>query len=145
MTGNKVIIPESGFDTSQVDALAAADTIDLEAEFATIQTLKRSLSEHTKCIDYEIKKLAAYRASIAQPYDEAIEFHTKNIENAVLQDAKSFKCDYGKATYRRESERTSWDNKALLGYAAAHPEIEQFRKVTPVKTAVMISFEGDGQ
>jgi len=145
MTGNKVIIPESVFDTSQVDALAAADTIDLEEAFATIQTLKLSMAELTKEIDEEIKKLVEYRASITQPYEEAINVRLQNIENAVLQDAKSFKCDYGKATYRKESERSSWDNKALLGYSAAHPEIKQFRKVTPVKAAVMISFEGDGQ
>jgi hypothetical protein len=145
MTGNKVIIPESVFDTSQVDALAAADTINLEAEFEVIQTFKRSMAELTKEIDEEIKKLVEYRASITQPYEEAIKFHTEDIENSVFRSARSFKCQYGKATYRRESERSSWDTKALLGYAAAHPEIEQFRKVTPVKAAVMISFEGDGQ
>lgn len=136
---------ESAFDTSLVDKLAAADTIDLGAEFSAIDNLKRSITVLTESIDDEIHKLQLQRAYMTQPYDEAIEFHTKNIENAVIQDGKSFKCDYGKATYRRESERSSWDNKALLGYAAAHPEIEQFRKVTVVKAAVMISFEGDGQ
>jgi len=93
----------------------------------------------------EIQELQLKLESVSQPYDSSIESHTKYIENAVLLDAKSFKCPYGKATYRREPERSSWDNKALLGYAAAHPEIEQFRKLTPVKASVSISFEGDTQ
>lgn len=142
MTGKDKV---SVFDTRMVDELAAADTIDLDAEFEAIQKLKKSLAELTQGIDEEIQKLIEHRAFTTEPYDEAIKFHTQNIENAVLLEGKSFKCPYGKATYRRESERSSWDNKALIGYAAAHPEIEQFRKVTPVKASVSISFEGDGQ
>jgi len=146
MTGEDKVIPQkSVFDTSLVDKLAAADNIYLGAEFSAIDNLKRSLAELTKGIDEEIQKLVEHRELISRPYEEAIKFHTKNIENAVLQDGQSFKCQYGKATFRRESERSSWDNKALLGYAAAHPEIARFQKVTPVKAAVMISFEGDNQ
>jgi len=141
MTGNEGY----AFDTSQVDALAAADTIDLETEFEAIKELKAVIVERTRGIDANISRLMELRKKVTSRYDEAIEFHTRNIENAVLREGKSFKCDYGKATYRRESERSSWDNKALLGYAAAHPGIEQFRKLTPVKASVSISFEGDSQ
>jgi len=141
MTGKK----ESVFDTRMVDELAAAETIDLEAEFNTIKSLRRAVETLVEPLDDEIKKLQLQRACATRSFDDAIEFHTKNIENAVLLEGKSFKCPHGKATYRRESERSSWDNKALLGYAAAHPEIEQFRKLTPIKASVSISFEGDGQ
>ena len=122
-----------------------AGVIDLEAEFDAIFRLKNLKIANTISIYNDIQKLQLQLESMSQPYDEQIECHTKNIEKAVLLNGKSFKCDYGKATYRKESERPSWDNKALLGYAAAHPEIEQFRKVTTVKAGVMISFEGDKQ
>ena len=35
-------------------------------------------------------------------------------------------------------ERASWDGKALKGYAAAHPEISEFCKVTAVGPSVSI-------
>ena len=135
----------TAFDTRMVDELAAAETIDLEAEFEAINELNAEITYQARGIDEEITRLMELRQKVTGPYEEAIQFHTRNIENAVLLDAKTFKCQYGKATYRRESERSSWDNKALLGYAAAHPEIEQFRKITPVKASVSISFEGDVQ
>ena len=141
MTGKK----ESVFDTRMVDELAAAETIDLEAEFEAIHVLKRLKTSTIAPIYNEIQELQLKLESASQPYDTSIESHMKYIENTVLLEGKTFKCPHGKATYRRESERSSWDNKALLGYAAAHPEIEQFRKVTPVKASVSISFEGDGQ
>ncbi len=37
-----------------------------------------------------------------------------------------------KVAYRRGYTRTSWDNKALTGYAAAHPEILPFRSESEV-------------
>lgn len=42
---------------------------------------------------------------------------------------------------RKGSERVSWDTKALKGYAAAHPEIEQFCKVTITSPAVTVKVE----
>ena len=48
------------------------------------------------------------------------------VKIAVLSHGASVKGEYT-AVFSRG--RTSWDTKALNGYAAAHPEIEQFRKV----------------
>lgn len=43
-----------------------------------------------------------------------------------------------KATYRQGYTRTTWDNKALDGFAAAHPEILPFRKETMTGPSVSI-------
>lgn len=43
-----------------------------------------------------------------------------------------------RATYRRGYTRTSWNGKALKGYAAAHPEILEFKKETQIKPSVSI-------
>lgn len=60
------------------------------------------------------------------------------IVELVLAQEHSTDTIYGRATYRKPSIRTSWDNKALNGYAAAHPEIEQFRKEANVKASVVV-------
>ena len=47
----------------------------------------------------------------------------------VLAGKASLKGDTSKWKAIYMSGRESWDGKALAGYAAAHPEIERFRKV----------------
>lgn len=42
------------------------------------------------------------------------------------------------AQYRDEYERVTWNSKKLEGYAAAHPEIEQFRTISQVAPSVAI-------
>ena len=48
------------------------------------------------------------------------------VKAAVATNGASVKGDYLQAVYAKG--RTSWDTKALEGFAAAHPEIEKFRK-----------------
>jgi len=53
-----------------------------------------------------------------------------DLENAIKQDViaegATVKGKYMMAVFTKG--RISWDTKALDGYAAAHPEVEQFRK-----------------
>ena len=60
------------------------------------------------------------------------------ITRRVLEMGQSVSTSLATATYRSPSTRTSWDNKALNGYAAAHEEILQFRKESPVSPSVSI-------
>lgn len=46
------------------------------------------------------------------------------------------------AEWRKPSVRTTWDSKALEGYAAAHPEILPFRTVTETAAAISIKVKG---
>jgi hypothetical protein len=48
------------------------------------------------------------------------------VKTAVATNGASVKGDFLQAVYAKG--RTSWDTKALEGFAAAHPEIEKFRK-----------------
>ena len=117
-------------------------SVVLEAEFEAIAELKKTIAEQTAEIDEEITRLQALKMDIAGPSNILILEHTENIQRAILDGGKSFKCPFGKATYRKEYERASWDSKALTGYAAAHPEIEQFKKITIVEASVSISVGG---
>ena len=62
----------------------------------------------------------------------------EEIVTSVLELGHTVDTVYARATYRKPSTRTSWDNKALDGYAAAHEEILQFRKESSVKPSVAI-------
>ena len=46
-----------------------------------------------------------------------------------------------KVTFRKGGTSVRWDSKALVGYAAAHPEIEQFKSITERKPSVAFKFE----
>lgn len=58
--------------------------------------------------------------------DESIRLLRDAIGGAVLELGQSVKASALHAVYA--SGRVSWDTKALDGYAAAHPEVSQFRK-----------------
>lgn len=66
--------------------------------------------------------------------EEQIKAHVKETGETGNVDGVTVKIKNG-------YERTSWDGKALKGYAAAHPEIEQFMKVTTVAPSVTIKVD----
>ena len=62
----------------------------------------------------------------------------EQIIQMVIERGESIDTPVARATYRSPSTRTSWDNQALVGYMAAHPELQQFQKVSPVSPSVSI-------
>ena len=58
--------------------------------------------------------------------DENIDALTGEIKAAVIGSGATAKGAHIQAVYMKG--RVSWDTKALDGYAAAHPEVAQFRK-----------------
>ena len=77
----------------------------------------------------EIKqKVAEIEAEFSPQYpavDENIARLTEQIKDAVLTEGATVSGEYLQAVWVKG--RTSWDTKALEGYAAAHPEIMQFK------------------
>ena len=119
------------------------ESYNLDLAFAELHSQLSKKNEAIAEIHAKIMELEKEMEEISDPYDSKIaEIKTFIIENVKLQ-SKSFKCSYGKATFRKEHERSSWDSKALMGYAAAHPEIEQFKKTTLVEASVTISVEAN--
>lgn len=59
---------------------------------------------------------------------------TENVKSHVKEFKESVKGASLHAVY--SGGRTSWDDKALQGYAAAHPEIKQFRKTGEPSVAI---------
>ena len=51
----------------------------------------------------------------------------KEIKEAVINHGSTVKSEFLMAVYNKG--RVSWDGKGLAGFAAAHPEIEAFKKI----------------
>lgn len=131
----------SEFDTRMIDALAAdgVKPFDLNEAFEKLHSLYGSRNKATETLRTQIMDLEKQMEAISEPYNQQISDLQAKIAEEVKFTGKSFKCSCGKATYRKEYERTSWDTKALMGYSAAHPEIEQFKKTSLVEASVTIS------
>lgn len=57
------------------------------------------------------------------------------LKKQIVIDVKSHKGSVkGESLHAIYGLRTSWDNKALIGYAADKPELQQFKKETPTVT-----------
>lgn len=159
------MIEEPKFDTCQIDALAAAETgetlilkpsaelinveqpVDLKELFHELETLTWSLADECREIDEIILMMQEKRAVKEEEYAPRMKDLQERIKAEILKQGKPFKCMWGEATYRKGYDRISWDSKALSGYAAAHPEIETFKKVTFVEPVVSVRavFIGDEQ
>lgn len=59
--------------------------------------------------------------------DEQIAALREEIESAILQRCETVRGDRLQAVYARG--RVTWDTRALIGYAATHPEILEFQKL----------------
>jgi hypothetical protein len=66
----------------------------------------------------------------------------KDLENAikghVKETGETGNVDGVTVKIRNGYERSTWDSKALKGYAVAHPEIAEFCKITVVGPSVSI-------
>ena len=73
-----------------------------------------------------------------QPILAELKNMEKHIKTLVMETGEVAEVDGCAVSIRNGYTRTSWNGKALQGYAAAHPEIEQFRKSSEVKPAAVI-------
>ena len=73
-----------------------------------------------------------------QPMMDSLDELAETIKRLTLELGEDVETEAGSATIRKGYARTSWDGKALSGYAAAHPEIKQFSKLSVVKPTVVL-------
>lgn len=91
-----------------------------------------------KIIPQEIKEqlaeIDAEYAGSQEAVNNNIQALETEIKTEVASVGSSVKGDHIQAVYTKG--RVSWDTKALDGYATAHPEIAQFRKVGEPSVAI---------
>jgi len=113
--------------------------MSIESDFQTLYATIASRNEAIRELHDKVMVLEKEIEAIAEPYEKIITETQEKIKSEVLASGKSFKCNSGKATFKKEYERHSWDDKALMGYAAVHPVVEQFRKTTVIPASVSIT------
>ena len=84
-----------------------------------------------------LERYREMRAEI-QPSLDFMKAIEKKIKTRVMETGEVAEVDGASVSIRSGYTRTSWDGKALQGYAAAHPEIEQFCKTSEVGPAAVI-------
>ena len=86
------------------------------------------------------KMLEQYRDMKAElgPAIDALTLLEKDIKAHVLETGETGDVPGVTVSIRNGYIRTSWNGKALEGYAAAHPEIEQFKSVSETGPSVII-------
>lgn len=84
-----------------------------------------------------LDKIEAMRSEL-KPQLDAIREAETNIKKQALEAGEGAKIEGVSVTVRAGYTRTSWNNKALTGYAVAHPELNQFRKESQIKPTAII-------
>jgi hypothetical protein len=130
----------------------------IEKLFTAYDRTFREHEESIKPIQAEIEQLEAIRHKKVAALDEQIEllqsridylysiqdYRRQSIDTTIrhlaLKLADSLKCAYGAIVYTSEYTKRSWNLDALDGYAAAHLEIEKFRKTSHVKSSIRVTY-----
>jgi DNA repair exonuclease SbcCD ATPase subunit len=114
-------------------------TSDLESKFKALKACKAELADECLEIDAEIARLQEIRKEIEAEYK--ISELEAEIKEAIIARGSSYKCSAGSATFRKGSKLIKWNDEALLGYAAVHPEIEPFRQESYGKPSVVLKVD----
>ena len=99
---------------------AQLDLLQLDKQRAIDSVLTSEIKAQLADIDAEF----ADKSATATDRADEIE---KRIKDSVKAKGETVKATRLQAVFMR---RTSWDSGALTGYAAAHPEIEAFKRVS---------------
>ena len=110
----------AGWLAEMTDLQAAIDVLRLQMEDEVAAVYTPEIKAQVKAI--EVRHNADQEATQAR-----IGELRGRIKMGVLQLGQTVKGDGAQAIWIKG--RVSWDTRALTGYAAVHPEIEQFRKV----------------
>ena len=102
-----------------------------------LETLLEQLVELKMVLKPELDDIEAMRELI-KPQLEEINSLEAHIKKQALDEGIGAEIDGAKVTIRAGYTRTSWDSKALVGYAVVHPEINELRKQSEVKPSAII-------
>ena len=128
--GTKTQIVDSGRLT-QIPCADCAGTGEIERGV-------ESLMAEACRLDDEIK---ARMAEIIAPLQADLDELKALISAIVIAGGETVRTQYGRVEYVKASERVSWNDAALLGFAVAHPEILSMRSAKETAPTTRIKFE----
>lgn len=120
----------TGFDTGSTCAQCAG-TGEIER---TVEQLMWQASR----LDDEIK---SRMAETIAPLQYQLDTIKAALSAAVITAGETIRTADGRIEYVRAGERVTWDDRALLGFAVAHPEILSMRSTKETAPTTRIKFE----
>ena len=103
-----------------------SEPTDVARKLDALAKLREAMSPKAEALDEQIESLQEERATILSEDMAEAEALEASIKADILRTGATVRGEKLIATF--VSGRVTWDSKALDGYAAAHPEIEKFRK-----------------
>lgn len=101
--------------------------LDIELDSFRLEKKTKIDDILTSEIKKQLDEVDEYYQNIFTNLQGFIDRATAEIKAEVLENKTSIKDGNYQAVYTKG--RTTWDTKALSGYALAHPEIESLRKI----------------
>jgi hypothetical protein len=98
--------------------------------------LREEMMRATVALEVEAGRLQDELDQAREPYQEKMAALEEKIKAATLELERPANVGGVQVTYRRGYTRTTWDSRALKGYAAAHPEIDDFKSEKYIKPHV---------
>jgi len=111
--------------------------VKIEEKLDQLAELRTVIKDFTNEITKLVKCALSRCSDLKERYDE-VQFAigaiterentlSEEIKEVVIKSGESAKGQYLQAVYSKG--KTTWDTKALEGYAVAHPEVNQLKKV----------------
>lgn len=110
----------------------------IDNNLAKIVCIQRSINAQCASLDVQIQELQKERDAIAEPYESEIKDLEQIIISDVISEGHSYEGPLAKVNYRKGYSRVTWNNDKLEGYGKVHPEVLDFKKVTPVSPNAFI-------
>lgn len=102
--------------------------MSIEEAFQKINALRIEMDLKTHALQEEQAKISEQISTIIEPYAKEIDYLKNTIQVHVMEDMASAKTAHGVCSYvKGRKGSVKWDDNALMGYAATHEEIIQFR------------------
>lgn len=114
--------------------------MNIDQKIEEVARLRKEMENETVVLKTEMVKLGWQVENIEEPFLEKINKLEEEIKAEVIESGKKYKNDLAEVSYRKGYTRTSWDTKKLEGYAVAHPEVEEFKKVSEVSATASIKW-----
>lgn len=103
--------------------------ITIEEAFEQINLHRLAMDRETKALQEERARIDEQISTLIEPHAKEIEYLKNIIQIQVIESQASAKTSSGACIYvNGRKGSVKWDDSALLGYAATHEEILQFRK-----------------
>ncbi len=114
--------------TRQLDEMAELENQARDLALDKMKAIHAATPKEVRDMHFDIE------AEFADP-QETVKKKIAALKKQIIIDVKSFKKSVkGESLHAIYGLRSSWDNKALIGYAADKPELQQFKKETQTVT-----------